>query len=210
MVGIILAVVMSVLIMCDTPVMATEVVPETEVEVSETEMESTEVLPETVVISPDMTEMNESLNSINEKLDTVVMALNPTVDSTQVSEYYREYFKGVLQNLPYTDYLCYAERIQTGTGYSSYITHYYLMYDLVLEDGQVVAGTYPCLDVYSQDSVYYLNETTKAFEGYPTMGFASFAPYSALIDRSFDFRGLSVVLIGVLVMFIVCRKTVFS
>ena len=90
------------------------------------------------------------------------------------------------------------------------MTHYYLMYDLVIENGQVVPGDYPCLDVYAQDNVYYLDQTIKTFEGYPTMGFASFAPYSALIDRSFDYRSLYVGLACVLVFFLISRKTVFS
>ena len=60
------------------------------------------------------------------------------------------------------------------------------------------------------DNVYYLDQITKTFEGYPTMGFASFAPYSALIDRSFDYRSLYVGLACVLVFFLIARKTVFS
>lgn len=212
MIGFIFALVFSFIAFCDIPVYATEL-PETEFLDPTEEPETADPMedPEVIVISPDMSEMTNTLNSIDEKLDTVVMALNPTVDSTQVSEYYREYFKGILQNLPYTEYICYAERVYTSsTGYNNYITHYYLLYDLVLEDGAVVYGTYPCIDVYSQDSVYYLVETTKSFNGYPTQGYASFAPYSALIDRSFDYRGLTVALISVLVMFLICRKTVFS
>lgn len=155
--------------------------------------------------------MNDSLTAISEDLNTVVTALETSVDSYQVSEYFVNYFRGVLQNMPYTEYLCYAERVQTSnTGYNNYITHYYLMYDLELEDGQVVDGEYPCIDVYSSNSIYYLEETTKEFEGYPTMGFASFAPYSALIDRSFHYNDFFVGVLCVLVFFILCRKTVFT
>lgn len=150
------------------------------------------------------------LNAISEDVDLLVAAsIEPSVDAYQVSDYYQNYFRGVLQNMPYTEYLCYAERYQYSSGYN-YVTHYYLMYDLVIENGQVVPGDYPCLDVYAQDNVYYLDQTTKTFEGYPTMGFASFAPYSALIDRSFDYRSLYVGLACVLVFFLISRKTVFS
>lgn len=166
-----------------------------------------------VVIVPDpgIALMNEQLSVISDQVDLLVdLSTQPSVDAYQVSEYYQNYFRGVLQNMPYTEYLCYAERIQSGSGYNNYITHYYLLYDLVIVDGEVVSGYYPCLDVYTQDNVYYLVQTTKRFEGYPTMGFASFSPYSALIDRSFDYRSLYVGIICVLVFFLIARKTVFS
>lgn len=237
MFGFILAVVISVVVSLDTPVFATEielvdvetVLLDTETS-SESDVENigdnigdvteeldgtenvddTELIDVPDIVSPDLSELSDTLDSIDEKLDTVVLALDSTVDSYQVSDYYQNYFRGVLQNMPYTEYLCYAQRIQSGSGSYSYVTHYYLMYDLKLEDGQVVAGTYPCIDVYTQDNVYVAQETTKTFSGYPTLGFASFAPYSALIDRSVDYQNLFVGLISVLVMFIVCRKTVFS
>lgn len=172
-----------------------------------------EVIPDQVVQDNniDVSVLSDSLEQINEKLDTVVMSVSPSVDAYQVSEYYQNYFAGVLQNMPYTEYLCYAERVYTGSsGYNNYVTHYYLLYDLQLQDGEIVPGTYPCIDVYNQDSVYYLNQTTKTFEGYPTSGFASFAPYSALIDRSFDFRSLYVGLICVMVFYIISRKHIYS
>lgn len=210
------------------PVSAGDLIPDQEVQIVETEQ--TEVLdPDhevvktvsfgdssgstTVVVAPDpgIALMAEELAEISDQVDLLVeLSVEPTVDAYQVSEYYQNYFKGVLQNMPYTEYLCYAERIQNGSNSYSYITHYYLLYDLQIEDGQVVSGSYPCLDVYAQDNVYYLNQITKEFEGYPTMGFASFAPYSALIDRSFDYQSLYVTLIGVLVFFLIARKTVFS
>lgn len=188
-------------------------VPDPVVQEEESSVELTESVSsgDVTVSDPGIALMAEQLSEISEQVDLLVdLSSQPSVDAYQVSEYYQNYFKGVLQNMPYTEYLCYAERIYSGTGSYSYITHYYLLYDLVIEDGQVVAGSYPCLDVYSQDNVYYLDQITKTFEGYPTMGFASFAPYSALIDRSFDFRSFYVVIIGVLVFFVLARKTVFS
>lgn len=160
----------------------------------------------------DNTATVEALEAISEQLDVVTTALEveTTVNSYQVSDYYREYFKGVLQNMPYTEYLCYAKRISTTSSSYNYITHYYLFYDLKIEDGHVVAGSYPCIDVYAQDNVYYMTQTTKAFEGYPTIGFASFAPYSALIDRSFHYNDLYVGIICCLAFFLLGRKTVFS
>lgn len=233
MFGFVVAVVVAVVMSFNTPVFAAEAElldMETVLLDSETSSESdvenigvdienvdgtenvddTELIDVPGAMSSDLSELSDTLDSIDEKLDTVVLALDSTVDSYQVSDYYQNYFRGVLQNMPYTEYLCYAQRIQSGsTGYS-YVTHYYLMYDLELEDGQVVAGTYPCIDVYTQDNVYVAQETTKVFSGYPTIGFASFAPYSALIDRSVDYQSLFVGLISVLVMFVICRKTVFS
>lgn len=180
---------------------------EESVTVEDTTVSSGDAAGSSALSDPEVVAM---LSAISEDVDLLVAAsIEPTVDAYQVSEYYQNYFKGVLQNMPYTEYLCYAERLYQGSGYS-YITHYYLFYDLNIVNGQVVSGSYPCLDVYNQDNVYYLDQTTKEFEGYPTMGFASFAPYSALIDRSFDYQSLYVVLIGVLVFFLIARKTVFS
>lgn len=145
---------------------------------------------------------------LEEKLDAVLYALGNSVDAYQISEYYREYFKGVLQNMPQTEYLAYAQRVYNGG--TQYITHYYLMYDLQIENGSVVDGSYPCIDVYNYNNVYYVEEITKSFDGYPTGGYASFAPYAALIDRSFDFNTLYIGLICVAVFFILGRKTIFS
>ena len=161
-------------------------------------------------LNNDVAVLADLLTSIDENLET--MALDTTVNAYQVSEYYVNYFRGVLQNMPETDYLCYAERvpISGSTGYYNYITHYYLFYDLEIVNGQIVSGSYPCIDVYSQDNVYYLEEYQKTFEGYPTLGYASFAPYSALIDRSFPVNDLLVALLAVLVLWILGRKTLFS
>lgn len=158
----------------------------------------------------DVSVLAELLASIDENLE--VMALDTTVDAYQVSDYYKEYFKGVLQNMGYTNYICYAERVpyENTNGYTSYVTHYYLLYDLDIINGQVVTGSYPCIDVYNSNNVYYLDEYEKEFEGYPTMGFASFAPYSALIDRSFDFRALYVGIICTLIFFLISRKSIFN
>lgn len=178
-----------------------------ELNLDETEEPTSEELEESL---PDDQNMVKILNDISNDVDLLLAAsIEPSVDAYQVSDYYQNYFRGVLQNMPYTEYLCYAERYQYSSGYN-YVTHYYLMYDLVIENGQVVPGVYPCLDVYAENNVYYLEQTTKSFEGYPTMGFASFAPYSALIDRSFDYRSLYVGLACVLVFFLIARKTVFS
>lgn len=178
-----------------------------ELNLDETEEPTSEELEESL---PDDQNMVKILNDISNDVDLLLAAsIEPSVDAYQVSDYYQNYFRGVLQNMPYTEYICYAERYQYSSGYN-YVTHYYLMYDLVIENGQVVPGVYPCLDVYAENNVYYLEQTTKSFEGYPTMGFASFAPYSALIDRSFDYRSLYVGLACVLVFFLIARKTVFS
>lgn len=170
------------------------------------------VVEENVTISDQGSDVNilsGILEDIDNKLNTVVLSLETSVDAYQVSEYYREYFKGILQNMGYTEYLCYAQRLPNSNGYN-YITHYYLMYDLHIEDGQIVPGTYPCIDVYSIDNVYYMDQITKTFDGYPTMGYASFAPYSTLIDNSFPTTELICVVIGVMLMFILLRKSVFS
>ena len=155
----------------------------------------------------DILPISESLMKIEKSMAVLLTSIEPTVSAYQVSEYYREYFKGILLNMPHTDYLCYADRVYTG---NQFITHYYLMYDLKFENGTVVPGYYPCFDVYSDSGIYYVDEIDKRFDGFPTFGYASFSPYSALIDRSFHYNDLYIGLICVFVFFVIGRKTVLS
>lgn len=162
------------------------------------------------VSANDILPINESLSMMSKALAFMAANIEPTLSAVQVSEYYVNYFRGVLQNMPFTHYLAYAERVRVGTT-NQYVTHYYLFYDLEFDDqGQVIRRVYPCIDIWSESNVYYAENTDKLFEGYPTFGYASFEPYSALVDRSFHFNDLYVGLISVFVLFVIGRKTLFS
>ena len=138
----------------------------------------------------DILPINESLTIMSTALTFMAANIEPTLSSVQISEYYVNYFRGILQNMPYTNYLAYAERLRVNNT-NQYITHYYLFYDLEFDnDGNIIRRTYPCIDIWSENSVYYFEETYKLFQGYPTFGYASFAPYSSLVDRSFHFNDL--------------------
>ena len=116
-------------------VSAGDLIPDQDVQIEESieTVSSGDASGSSALSDPEVVAM---LSAISEDVDLLVAAsIEPTVDAYQVSEYYQNYFKGVLQNMPYTEYLCYAERLYQGSGYS-YITHYYLLYDLQIENGQ--------------------------------------------------------------------------
>lgn len=70
----------------------------------------------------------------------------------QVSDYWLNYFRGVLQKHLLDDYLVFATRESTVSGYNNYITHYW-MYVGDLENG----GDITVYDCYAESSVYYVD-----------------------------------------------------
>lgn len=94
----------------------------------------------------------------------------------QLPEYYVNYFAGVLANMEETDYLAFSIReYDSGSSYS-YIDNYYLVYDLTVENGSVVNGSYPCLHIYrnsSNSSYYNVEEITYSLTSYPSFCYGS-------------------------------------
>lgn len=160
-------------------------------------------------VDSNLGDINSSLEELNEKMDALTYALAPSINAMQLPEYYVNYFRGVLQNMGYTEYLAYSTSVYSAE-YRTNITHYYMYYDLTVVDGTVVSGNYPVIDVWYYNSIYHVDEITRTFSGYPTIGYASFLPYSALLDRSFDVRYLIAGLVLLLAFYLLCRKTVFS
>lgn len=160
-------------------------------------------------VDSNLGDINTSLDALNDKMDVLTYALAPSINAMQLPEYYVNYFRGVLQNMGHTEYLAYSTSVYSSE-YRQNITHYYLFYDLSVTAGSVDPGSYPVIDVWYYNSIYHVDQINKAFSGYPTIGYASFLPYSALIDRSFDIRYLIVGLVLLLAFYLLCRKTVFS
>lgn len=114
--------------------------------------------------------------------DNVVMmsAAEPIADGTgsgyQLSEYFVNYFQGYLANMSETEYLAFAERVYNGNNTYSYIDHYYLVYDLNVQNGGVVNGNYPCVHITrdsTNNSYYNVTETTYSLTSYPSFSYGS-------------------------------------
>jgi len=153
--------------------------------------EETEVVP---VVEYDFAELNNSiidLGSSAAAANEYNLALN--------------YAKGVLMNKSnMSDYLFYSSTVDG-------VTHYYLFYDLALDDtGNVIFGTYPCIDICSVDGLLCQYFSMQPLQELPNFGWGSFGNYAALIDKQFHFNDLYAGLIVVMVMFILFRKRVFT
>lgn len=73
----------------------------------------------------------------------------------QVSDYWLNYFRGVLQKLGDVDYCVFSTRENTGS--SNYVQHYYLYYAQDMGEDTIKSGTYTCYDAYASNSVYYVD-----------------------------------------------------
>ena len=99
---------------------------------------------------------------------------------TTMSDTWITYYKGVLANIGDTDYVAYCLRDYTSSSYSSYTDHFVMYYDLVVEDGSLVAGSYPYMDIYreSSSSGYICETGSAAFSSVPFPAYGSFGHLS--------------------------------
>lgn len=97
--------------------------------------------------------------------------------SYQMSSYYIDYYSGVLANMSDTDYVAFSARVYTG---SSYVEHNYLVYDITVSDGRIVAGTYPSIDIYraGSNNSYTVSRGTYTLTSVPSFAYGSVSPYS--------------------------------
>lgn len=103
-----------------------------------------------------------------------------TDNGYQLPTYYVDYFKGVLDTLGNTDYVAFCTRDYYGT--YNYVEHYRLVYNIDVEDGNAVIGTYPCLDIYrdSGASNYTVSNTAYTLNTIPSFSYGNFGVYSDL------------------------------
>lgn len=149
---------------------------------------------------------NLVLGEMNDKLSLLAsaQAIQSTFTSYQLSDYFINYFRGYLQNIPSCNYVAWADRVYSG---NTYVIHYYLVYNVNKDlDGNAVAGTYPCLDCYSSNGYYYTSNTSRYLSSLPSMGYGSFKGTSALIDNSFNYSRFFVVLSAVMIAVIFIRR----
>lgn len=100
--------------------------------------------------------------------------------SYQLPTYYVDYFSGVLANMGDTDYLSFCTRVYTSQ--YNYVEHYLLVYDLVIDNGSVVAGNYPSIDIHRSNSSsdYSVDYGTYSLINVPDFSYGSFGTYSNL------------------------------
>lgn len=103
----------------------------------------------------------EYLYTLQPRVDAEEFGIEPFATMSQmgyqVSTYWQEYFKGVLSKLGDVDYIVFSTR-EGST--QSYVQHYYLYYgdEMFTESGQFIPGTYRCIDGYTSNSIYYVDE----------------------------------------------------
>lgn len=130
----------------------------------------------------------------------------------QLPEYYVNYFKGVVKNLGNTEYLAFCTR-EYPYGNEYWVEHYRLIYDINVQDDMALQGEYPCIDIYrySSSSNYELEQGTYSLTSVPSFAYGSFGAYSSLSDSVSLFRPILIgVLVGVLALWLIGRKTLFS
>lgn len=139
--------------------------------------------------------------------------IEPLADGTgsgvQLSEYFVNYFQGYLANMPETEYLVFSERVYNGSDNYSYIEHYYLVYDLEVQNGVVVNGSYPCVQIYrdsSTSSYYNVTETTYSLTSYPSFCYGSVPGTSDLRKGGSHYETLTILFcFAFLLLYIVLR-----
>ena len=154
------------------------------------------------VVPEDTSDENQCVQQID---------ISPLSDQMVSNNFFNEfslvidYVKGLLLNMSNDiDYLFFPVDVDG-------ISHYYLFYDLDFDEfGNVILKDYPCYDIYVIDDVFYQNSSFCSLFDVPTFAYGSFGSYSALIDKQFHFNDFYVVVVGLMIMFIMFRKRVFT
>lgn len=127
----------------------------------------------------------------------------------QVTDYWLNYFRGVLQKHHGEDYMAFATRETTNTGssYNNYITHYWLYVGDLENGGDVVV-----YDCYSSNSVYYVDVSTESMgavdvNGYDTLVYSNLG-HASDIRRGDDYNVSLAVLffLGFFAVYTVCSS----
>lgn len=170
-----------------------------------------EIVTEDENLVDDVLEIDDTVqNQVVQQIDLSVLSndlatINDSIVSSMEFTLVRDYAKGLLLNMSnMTDYVFFTNTVDG-------IRHYYLYYNLDLnENDDVIYKDYPYFDIYNIDGVYYQSSGVGSFTGYPVFAYGSFGSLSALIDNQFHFNDFYIVVIGLMIMFILFRKRVFS
>lgn len=112
---------------------------------------------------------------------TVTAYASNSGTSYQLPTYYRDYFSGVLANIGDTDYVAFCTR-EYPYNNNYWVEHYRLVYDVVVDSGGLVGGSYPCIDIYrySDSSAYTVDEGAYTLTDVPYFAYGSFGHLSDL------------------------------
>lgn len=100
---------------------------------------------------------------VNNVSDEVMVVADYADYYMTFSDVWIEYYSGVLANIGNTDYVAYCLRDYADSSDDSYVDHYIMYYDLQIENDSLVAGAYPYMDIYRENSSSgYICETGMA------------------------------------------------
>ena len=108
-----------------------------------------------------------------------------------------------------TEYVAYCLRDYTSSAYSSYTDHYVMLYDLEVEDGSLVSGSYPYMDIYreSSSSGYICETGTAVFSSVPFPAYGSFGNLSDIREGvTHDEMWMVLFAIGFSIAYSVCTR----
>lgn len=137
-----------------------------------------------VMVSPDI-HFNEELGGypvilVEDMTQPVLYALYTDYYMPLPTQWY-DYFSGIMAQKGNSDYVAYCLRDYTNTGYSDYTDHYKLFYDVAVENDVLVAGEYPCIDIYRvSGNEYVCDETSMTISSVPFPAYGSFGSLSDL------------------------------
>ena len=120
---------------------------------------------------------------VDDVSDDVMALANYSDYYTYLPTQFESYFSGVLDNLGDTEYIAFAYRHYLNDYNNNYIDYYRLIYDLDIQNGQLVSGNYPCITV-ARDNNYYngysQTEETYNLTSVPNFAYGSFGHVSDL------------------------------
>lgn len=120
---------------------------------------------------------------VDDGSDDVMALANYSDYYTYLPTQFESYFSGVLDNIGDTEYVAFAYRHYLNDYNNNYIDYYRLIYDLDIQNGQLVSGNYPCITV-ARDNNYYngysQTEETYNLTSVPNFAYGSFGHVSDL------------------------------
>ena len=145
------------------------------------------------------------VNDVSEDNEIALYALPDGSSGYQVSDYWLNYFRGVLYKHLTDDYLIFATRETSGNGYN-YITHYW-MYVGDLENG----GDVTVYDCYSENSISYVDISTESMsaidvDSYDTLVYSNLGNVSDIRNGGgVDVSLALLFFLGFFAVYAVCR-----
>lgn len=120
---------------------------------------------------------------VDDESDDVMALANYSDYYTYLPTQMESFFSGVLDNIGDTEYVAFAYRHYVNDYNNNYVDYYRLVYDVEVQNGQLVSGNYPCITV-AKDNNYY-NGYSQTDETYnltcvPNFAYGSFGHISDL------------------------------